>query len=90
MSCQFCGSSAIPDLPGRSACGTIHRLQSAFCISLRRHGDRIVKAADNDAIIARLARLESSARALLDAIDGDAEDITEAVDALRGAVEGKP
>jgi hypothetical protein len=57
---------------------------------LRRHGDRIVKAADNDAIIARLARLESSSRALLDVIDGDAEDITKEVDALRGAVEAKP
>jgi hypothetical protein len=35
----------------------------------------------------RIAAIESSARALLDVIDGEGQDITEAVDALRGAVE---
>jgi len=90
MSCRFCGSSARPETPGLSACGTSYSRISAFCISMRSHGERIVMAADIDALNARISALESSARAMLDAIDGDAEDITPQVDALRGAVEGKP
>lgn len=90
MSCPFCGSSAITDVPGVSACGTTYGRQTAFCISMAKHGERIVKVADIESLKARIASLESSARALLVVLDGDAEDITEAVDALRGAVEGKP
>jgi len=90
MSCPFCGSVSSPRWTGGYLCGTINGRQSGLCGSLVRYGERIVMVSEIDALASRIAALESSARALLDAIDGDAEDITEAVDALRGAVEAKP
>ena len=88
--CPFCAAPITPrwGTEGilRFTCGSMlhdsapsRRHQTARCVETE-----VGKLED------RIASIESSARALLDVIDGDAEDITEAVDALRGAVEAKP
>ena len=91
MSCPFCWSDEnryVPKFARASfRCGTVlwdgrEAAASDRTIACFRSEGRVLKD--------RIATLESSARALLDVIDGDAEDITEAVDALRGAVKAKP
>jgi len=91
MSCPFCKADAnryVPKFARASFhCGTVlwdgrEAAASDRTIACFRSEGRALKA--------RIAALESSSRALLDVIDGDAEDITEAVDALREALEAKP
>jgi hypothetical protein len=96
MICPFCSAPVKPNWPtyppepqdGISwfTCGTmIHDAKPS-----RGDQTRLCVEGEVGGLKSRIAALEFSARALLDAINGDAEDITEAVDALRGAVEGKP
>ncbi|NBW16554.1 MAG: hypothetical protein EBR82_52110 [Caulobacteraceae bacterium] len=90
MNCPFCKADANRYVPkfarARFCCGTVlwDGREAAST-------DRTIACfrAEVDALKDRISALESSARALLAVLDGDAEDITEAVDALRGAVEAK-
>ena len=95
MRCPFCGADEnkgalvlTRGLPFKTIflCGTV-----LWDVGNRRAGQVAACVSDEvGRLNARIAALESSSHALLDVIDGDAEDITEAVDALREVMEAKP